>query len=188
MVRPNGGNDKVRICEDLTKLDHYVQCKNHPLPTTETTLRKLAGARYFSRLDANSGLWQIKLMEKSRPLTTFITPWGRYCFNLLPFGISSGLEKFQKCMNQILEGLDGVKCNIDILIYGRSQEEHDERLEAVLHRLSNANVTLNVQKCVFSVSKVKFLGQIRKTASNLRYASPNQPARSLILPRNGKSV
>lgn len=161
MVVTPKSNGKVRICVDLTKLNQFVQRENHPLPTTETTLGKLAGARYFSRLDANLGFWQIKLSEKSRPLTTFITPWGRYCFNVLPFGISSGSEKFQKSVSQILEGLDGIECNIvDILIYGRSQEKHDERLEAVLHRLSNANVTLNAQKCVFSVSKVKFLGQI----------------------------
>ena len=60
-----------------------------------------------------------------------------------------------------LEGLDGVECNIDdILIYGTTQEEHDRRLQAVLHRLDNANVTLNAEKCVFNVQSVKFLGQI----------------------------
>ena len=127
----------------------------------DTTLGKLAGAKFFSRLDANSGFWRIKLSERSRPLTTFITPWGRYCFNVLLFGISSGSEKFQKCINQILEGLDGVECNIDdILIYGTTQEEHDRRLQAVLHRLDNANVTLNAEKCVFNVQSIKFLCQI----------------------------
>ena len=55
----------------------------------------------------------MKLAESSRPLTTFVTPWGRYCFNVLPYGISSGSEKFQKCMSRILEGLEGVECNID---------------------------------------------------------------------------
>ena len=138
-----------------------MQRENHPLPTTDTTFANLAGARYFSRLDANSGFWQIKLSERSKPLTTFITPWGRYCFNVLPFGISSGSEKFQKCMSQILEGLDGVECNIDdVLVHGATQEEHDRRLEAVLQRLSNANVTLNADKCVFNVASVQFLGQI----------------------------
>ena len=61
---------------------------------------------------------------------------------MLPFGISSGSEKFQKCMNQILEGLDGVECNIDdILIHATTQEEYDRRLQAVLHRLDNAQKT-----------------------------------------------
>ncbi|CAB4035810.1 Hypothetical predicted protein, partial [Paramuricea clavata] len=146
---------------NLTKLNQFVQRENHPLPTTDTTFANLAGARYFTKLDANSGFWQIKLSERSKPLTTFITPWGRYCFNVLPFGISSGSEKFQKCMCQILEGLDGVECNIDdVLVHGATQEEHDRRLEAVLQRLGNANVTLNAEKCVFNVSIVKFLGQI----------------------------
>ena len=64
-------------------------------------------------------------------------------------------------MCQILEGLDGVECNInDVLVHGATQEEHDRRLEAVLQRLGNANVTLNAEKCVFNVSSVKFLGQI----------------------------
>ncbi|CAB3999375.1 Retrovirus-related Pol poly from transposon [Paramuricea clavata] len=142
-------------------LNQFVQRENHPLPTTDTTFANFAGARYFTKLDANSGFWQIKLSERSKPLTTFITPWGRYCFNVLPFGISSGSEKFQKYMCQILEGLDGVECNIDdVLVHGATQEEHDGRLEAVLQRLVNANVTLNAEKCVFNVSSVKFLGQI----------------------------
>ena len=161
MVVTPKGNGKVRICVDLTKLNQFVQRENHPLPTIDTTLGNLAGARHFSKLDANSGFWQIKLSERSRFLTTFITPWVQYCFNVLPFGISSVSEKFQKCMSQILEGLDGVQCNIDdVLIYGRTQEEHGQRLEATLQRLSNANVTLNPDKCVFNVSSVKFLGLI----------------------------
>ena len=73
---------KVRVCVDLTKLNQFVQRENHPLPTTDTTFANLAGARYFSRLDANSGFWQIKLSERSKPLTTFRTPWGRYCFKM----------------------------------------------------------------------------------------------------------
>ena len=161
MVVTPKSNGKVRVCVDLTKLNQFVQRENHPLPTTATTFANLAGARYFTKLDANSGFWQIKLSERSKPLTTFITPWGRYCFNVLPFGISSGSEKFQKCMCQILEGLDGVECNIDdVLVHGATQEERDRRLEAVLQRLGNANVTLNAEKCVFNVSSVKFLGQI----------------------------
>ena len=91
----------------------------------------------------------------------FITPWGRYCFNVLPFGSSFGLGKFQKCMNQILEGLDGVECNIDdILIYGTTQEEHDQRSKAVLCRLNDGHVTLNPAKCIVNVQSIKFQGQI----------------------------
>ena len=94
-------------------------------------------------------------------MTTLITPWGRFCFNVLPFGISSGSEKFQKTMNQVLLGLEGVECNIDdVLVHGKDQQKHDERLEAFLKRLLEAGVTLNLDKCVFSTKPVKFLGYV----------------------------
>ena len=71
----------------------------------------------FIKLDANSGFWQILLSEISHPLTTFITPFGRYHFNKLPFGISSAPELFQRRMNTILEGLEGmVSLMDDVLI------------------------------------------------------------------------
>ena len=156
--KPNG---KVRVCVDLTKLNEYVQRENHPLPSVDLTLGKLAGAKYFTKLDANSGFWQIKLAESSRPLTTFITPWGRYCFNVLPYGISSGSEKFQKCMSRILEGLEGVECNIDdVLVHAPTIELHDYRLQKVLERLSEAGLTLNIDRCTFRVPKIKFLGNV----------------------------
>ena len=82
------------------------------------------------------GFWQIHLSKDSARLTTFISPFGRYYFNSLPFGITSAPEHFQRRMQSILEGIEGVVCHIDdILVYGRDQEEHDCRLKAVLYRL-----------------------------------------------------
>ena len=95
----------VRICVDLRHLNQIVMREVHPLPKVE---EQLTGAKLFSKLDANSGFWQIPLAEESRLLTTFITPFGRYCFNKLPFGIASAPEHFQKRMSRILEGLEGV--------------------------------------------------------------------------------
>ena len=161
MVVTPKSNGKVRVCVDSSKLIEFVKRENHPLPTVDTTLGRLAGFTVFTKLDANSGFWQIKLAWESRPLTRFITPWGRFCFNALPFGISSGSEKFQKTMNQILLGLEGVECNIDdVLVHGKDQQQHDERLGAVLKRLLEAGVTLNLDKCVFSTKQVKFLGHV----------------------------
>ena len=103
--KPNGN---VRICVDLTKLNESVKRENVPLPAIDQTLGQLSGAKFFSKLDANSGFWQIELSEESRKLTCFITPYGRYVFNRLPFGLSSSGEYFQKRMSQIIEGLPGV--------------------------------------------------------------------------------
>lgn len=152
---------EIRVCVDLKRLNESVLREVHPLPRVDDILAQLAGAKGLSKLDANSRFWQILLTEKSRLLTTFITPFGRYCFTKLPFGISSGPELFQKRMSQILSGLDGVVCLIDdILVTGKDTKEHDERLLAVLQRIRDARVTLNREKCVFHPSSVKFLGHI----------------------------
>ncbi|KAK3568444.1 hypothetical protein QTP86_007296 [Hemibagrus guttatus] len=152
-------DNTVRICVDLTKLNSAVRREKFILPSVDHTLGQLGRAKIFTKIDANSGFWQIRLAEESQPLTTFITPFGRYSFKRLPFGISSAPELFQMRMCQILEGLDGVTCHMDdILIYGSSSEEHDIRLDAALKKLQSAGLTLNRKKCEFAKTEVKFLG------------------------------
>jgi len=76
------------------------------------------------------------LIKQSALLTTFITPCGRYCFNHLPFRITSAPEHFQRRMSYVLQGLEGVVCLIDdILVHGKTQEEHDKHLTIVLQKL-----------------------------------------------------
>ena len=145
----------------LKHLNESVQREFHPLPRVEETLTQLTGAQVLSKLDANSGFWQIPLATKSRLLTTFITPFGRYCFNVLPFGITSAPELFQRRMSSLLQRLPGVVCMMDdVLIFSKDQGEHDARLETVLKCLVSAGVTLNPSKCEFSKPEVKFLGHI----------------------------
>ena len=152
---------RVRTCVDLTKLNESVMRERHQLPAVDQTLAKLAGGKVFSKLDANSGFWQIPLSPESAPLTTFITPFGRFCFQRLPFGIASAPEHFQRRMEEILMDIPGVVCQMDdILVTAKSQEEHDCYLEMVLDRLQKAGLTLNTAKCEFSKTSVKFLGHI----------------------------
>ena len=103
----------VRICVDLKRLNESVLREVHLMLKVDTTLALLSGAKVFSKLDANSGFWQIPLVDKSKLLTTFITPYGQFCFNKLPFGISSAPEIFQRRMSEVLSGLPGVLCHVD---------------------------------------------------------------------------
>ncbi|UYV76696.1 K02A2.6-like, partial [Cordylochernes scorpioides] len=156
VAKPSG---KLRICVDLSILNQNSLRGIHPIPVVEHTLAQLKGAKLFTKLDANRGFWQIPLSSESSALTTFITPFGRFRFKRLPFGISSAPEIFQKRMGQILEGLEGTLCHMDdSLVYGSCQEEHDKILETVLTRLSKAGLTLNKDKCKFAVTTIKFLG------------------------------
>ena len=161
MVVAQKANGSVRICVDLSRLNESVCRERHPLPVVEQVLAQLTGAKVFSKLDANSGFWQIPLSPESALLTTFITPFGRFCFHRLPFGITSAPEHFQKRMLSILSGVEGVLCMMDdILVHGKTQEEHDSRLHEVLRRIQRSGLTLNKEKCFFSLPEVKFLGQV----------------------------
>ena len=111
--KPNGD---LRICTDLTKLNNSVVRERFMLPTVEHSLGQLAGATIFTKLDANSGYWQLKLDTPSSYLTTFITPIGRFRYLRLPFGISSAPEHFQRRMLEILKDLEGVVCLIDDIV------------------------------------------------------------------------
>ena len=125
VVVPKAGG-MVRICVDLTRLNQAVHWEVYQIPTVEETLGSLKEGSVFSKLDANSGFHQIVLYPESAKLTTFNTPFGRYMFKRLPFGISSAPEYFQKRMDKELSGIEGVKCRMDdILVIGRDQADHD---------------------------------------------------------------
>ena len=181
---------------DLKPLNQNVLREVHPIPKVDETLAQLSGATLFSKLDANSGFWQIPLAPESRPLTAFLTPFGRYCFNKLPFGISSAPELFQRRMSQILEGLEGVLCQMDdVLIFGCDKAQHDERLIAAMKRIEAAGVTLNSEKCEFARSRVKFLGHVidregiqadpEKVSAILQMEAPHNVSRATSIPGDG---
>lgn len=169
--KPSGS---TRICVDLTALNKSVQREIHPMASVDDSLAKLGSSKskFFTKLDANSGFWQIPLDQKSRLLTTFLTPWGRFCFNRLPFGISSASEIYQRMMSEILEGLEGVICHMDdILIHSPTHEDHVKHVRAVLQKLMEAGITLN-NKCEFFKQRIRFLGYI--VDSSGRHADPDK--------------
>ena len=152
---------KLRVCLDPQHLNKAIQREHFQLPTLDDITTRLSGAQMFSKLDANHGYWQIPLTEDSQLLTTFSSPFGRYCFMRMPFGIKSAQEIFQKHISQLLGDLPGVETDIDdILVWGKSKEEHDQRLTAVLKRCEEINLTLNKDKCSMGVSEVTYIGHI----------------------------
>ena len=120
---------------------------------------RLPQAKVFSKFDTSSGFWQLQLDEQSSELTTFNSPFSRYKFNRLPFGISSAPEVFQKAMNQVFEGLDGVAVIVDdILVWGKDDQEHDQRVLSMLERARQANLKLKKEKCDIRVSTLSYIG------------------------------
>lgn len=130
------------------------------MPTLEAILAELHGATVFTTLDLKSAFFHVVLDEKSRHLTNFYTGDATYRFKRLPFGLCNAPDIFQEiCQTVILSGCRGVRNYLDdILVHGKTKEEHDENLQAVLSRLAEHNVNLNKEKCVFGKGSVKFLG------------------------------
>ena len=98
----------LRICLDPKDLNKAVQCEHYPLPTIEDIATRLHGAKVFSILDVSKGFWHVLLDEPSSFLTTFHTPFGRYRWRRMPFGICSAPEVFQRRMHELIEELQGV--------------------------------------------------------------------------------
>ena len=155
--KPNTG--KLRICLDPKYLNQAIKREHFQLPTVEEIASRLSGASVFSKLNATHGYWQIPLDEPSQLLTTFSTPFERYCLTRMPFGIKSAQEVSQKRKSQHFDDLEGVATDIDdILIWGSDEREHDRRLEATLQKCEEINLTLNEQKCKFNVKQVSYCG------------------------------
>ena len=125
MVCWNGGcsqdSGAIHIFVEYQPLNCYVCREIYTPPKVDKTLAHLAGAKIFNKPDVNSGFWHIPLMERSKLLTTFITPLGCYYMYLqtLPFTICCAIEHFQKWMSEILVGLKGVLCQMDnVYVFG----------------------------------------------------------------------
>ena len=121
----------------------------------EVTARCQMPPTYFSVLDTSSGYWQISLVQESAKLCTFNSPFGRYMFKRLPFGLSSAQDIFQKVMTEMFEDIDGVEVMVDsvevmvndFLVWGMNEVEHDSILIKVLDRAHLRNLKLNKNKC-----------------------------------------
>ena len=149
----------LRICIDPKDLNKALKRPHYPMKTVDEISAKTHGAKMFSKLDAQNGYWQVKLDEESSKLTTFNTPWGRYRFLRLPFGISPAAEIFQRVMSEMFSNIDGVDPVVDdIIIYGKNQNEHDEILTQTLETARQNGLTFNLKKTELRKSEIIYLG------------------------------
>ncbi|XP_050548981.1 uncharacterized protein K02A2.6-like [Daktulosphaira vitifoliae] len=154
-------NKKLRICLDPRNLNKAIKRSHYPLPNFEVIKTQLSQANFFSTLDANSGFWMIPLDEESSNLCTFNTPFGRYKFCRLPYGLNCAPEIFHRIMTEMFSDIEGAIVYIDdIIVMGSTKEEHDERLKKVFGRAREMNLKFNKNKCKFGVTEVKFLGHV----------------------------
>ncbi|GFR78203.1 enzymatic polyprotein [Elysia marginata] len=107
LVYREKANGRLRLCLDPKDLNRAILREHHKTPTLEEILPNLSGAKYFSILDAKCGYWNVVLDKESSRLTTFISPFGRYKFLRMPFGLKMSQDIFQSKIDQTFEGCSG---------------------------------------------------------------------------------
>lgn len=153
------GKEDFRMYVAMMGPNKAIRRRFYKMPGLEGIRVKLAGAKFFTKLDLTMAFFHIRLAEKSRELTTFLSPNGMYRFCRLNFGVTSAPEAFQQKMEEILFGIRGVVVYIDdILIFAEDIPMLRLRTRQVLEALNINNLTLNVGKCEYEKEKLEFLG------------------------------
>ena len=154
-------NGKLRVCLDPRDVNKAIKRDHYKTPTVEEITHLLAGSKKFTKVNGTSSYLCIVLDYESSLLTTFNTPWGRYRFVCLPWGLSCAQDIFQWMMDQILECCEGViGITDDVVIYGKDDEDHDWKLHRFMQVASQHGLVFNREKCKVKKDSVTFFGTV----------------------------
>ncbi|QQP55719.1 Uncharacterized protein FKW44_000153 [Caligus rogercresseyi] len=154
-------NGSIRLVVDYKGLNKFVKRPIHPFPSVTDVKQMIpSSAKWFAVIDATKGYWQVPLDEESQLLTTFLTPWGRFCYTRAPMGLSSSGDEYCARGDQALSHvINKIKVVDDILIYADTWEELMQTLQEVLHTCKKNLITLSPAKLQISKS-VHFVGMV----------------------------
>jgi len=160
MLKKNTG--KWRLCADFRQINAKSVKYAYPMPRINYILDQLREARYINNLDLKDGYWQILLEESSRQYTAFTVPGkGLFQWRVMPFGLYSASATFQRVLDQVIGpemSPHAFAYQDDIIVIGRTLEEHNRNLREVFRRLKEANLRLNPEKCQFIKKELLYLG------------------------------
>ncbi|GBG86077.1 hypothetical protein CBR_g40979 [Chara braunii] len=154
-------DETLRLCVDYCGLNRYTVKNNYPMPRSDELFDRLAGNRFFTKIDLRSGYHQIRVAAADQPKTAFRSRFGHYEFTVMPFGLTNAPATFQRAMNDIFRDILEQYVLVyldDILVYSRTLEEHLRHLRDVLDRLRRHGFCAKLSKCRFAQQKVDFLG------------------------------
>ncbi|KAL4152656.1 hypothetical protein QTP88_000489 [Uroleucon formosanum] len=157
------GTAQYRVCVDFRKLNQVSVGDAFPLPNITEILDQLGKSKYYSTLDLSQGYHQVPMHPDHQSKTAFSTDKGHFEFLRVPFGLKGAPETFQRLMNTVLTGLNGLKAFVyldDIIIYALNITDHSKKLEEVFKKLREFNLKLNPSKCSFMRKEVNYLGHV----------------------------
>ena len=149
----------IRLCGDYkVTVNKVIQNESYPLPTAEDLFATLSGGEVFSKIDLSAAYQQLELTQDAKQYLVINTSKGLYQYNRLSFGVSTAPSVFQKTMDQVLQGLEGVVCYLDDILISSTKEKHVDRVAMVLERLRKFGIKAKRAKCSFMVPSVTYLG------------------------------
>lgn len=157
------GIQKYRVVVDFRKLNEITVGDAFPMPDISTILDQLGKAKYFTCLDMASGYHQIPLKSEDKQKTAFSTEEGHFEFNRMCFGLKGAPATFQRLMNRVLVGLNGVKSFVyldDVIVIGTTIKEHEQNLRQIFERFKKHGLQLQPTKCEFLRREVNYLGHV----------------------------
>ncbi|KAL4038608.1 hypothetical protein IC575_002230 [Cucumis melo] len=153
----------MRLCIDYRELNKVTVKNRYPLPRIDDLFDQLQGATVFSKIDLRSGYHQSRIRDGDIPKTAFRSRYGHYEFVVMSFGLTNAPAVFMDLMNRVFkEFLDSFVIVFidDILIYSKTEAEHEEHLHQVLETLRANKLYAKFSKCEFWLRKVTFLGHV----------------------------
>ena len=176
MVVETKSNGDIRVCLDPTDLNKALLREYHPIPIVDEIVPELNGSDLFTKLDLKDGYWHVKLDKDSSYLTTFSTPYGKFRYERLPFGLCVSQDIFQYKVDETYGTCEGtIGISDDITCHGKGNKEHDYRLHAAMERTREANLCLNYDKITVKQPSVKFFGNIYSSEADPDKQRPPQP-------------
>ena len=152
-----------QMCLDYHQLNAVTKDVAYPIPHTQDCLDAVAEATLFSTMDITAAYHQIPVAKEDIAKTAFITKYGLYEFKTMPFGLKTALQTYLRLMELALSGLQWTACLIylnDVIVYGKTFDEHLQRLSMVLQGFCQAGLKLKPSKCHFFETQVTFLGHV----------------------------
>jgi hypothetical protein len=185
------GKQKWRMVVDYRNLNQVTIGDNFPLPLIAGIVDSLGSAKFFSTLDCAMGYYQIPLNPEDQPKIAFSTHKGNFHYLRMPMGLNGAPATFQRLMNYIMSGIQGVRALTyldDIIVYGRTVQEHNDRLVEVFDRLREHNLKLHVDKCEFFRGRVNYLGYVISKEGLLPGETKVSAVRKFPTPQTRKQV
>lgn len=187
-VKKAGGD--LRVCSDFkTGLNTALEDEDHPIPAPEDVFATLNGGKFFSTVDLKDAYLQIELTEESKTLCTVNTHRGLYEYQRLPFGAKTAPMVFQRIMDKMIAGVNGVTAYLDdIIVTGRTEQEHTENLFELFKRIVEYGFRVKLEKCKFLERKIKFLGFIIDKDGRRPDEGKVQPIKGMCEPKDQKEL